>query len=70
MQIKDDGRSLKVKIFQDWDRTKDLRVLNRSYELKLSLCTDIARWLSLRKFFYGEMLEYLRLELLEEWIKI
>ena len=69
-QTKDDGRSLKVKIFQDWDRTKDLRVLNRPYGLEISLCTGIARRLPLREFFYGEVLEYLRLGLAGEWTKI
>ncbi len=41
-QTKDDGRSLKVKIFQDWDRTTDLRVFNRPCGLEISLCTGIA----------------------------
>lgn len=69
-QTKDDGRSLKVKIFQDWDRTTDLRVLNRPCGLELSLCTGIARRLPLREFFHGEVLEYLRLGLPGEWTKI
>ena len=69
-QTKDDGRSLKVRIFQDWDRTTDLRVLNRPCGLELSLCTGIARRLPLREFFYGEVLEYLRLGLPGEWTKI
>ena len=69
-QTKDDGRSLKVKMFQDWDRTKDLRVLNRPYGLELSLCTGIARRLPLRELFYGEVLEYLRLGLPGDWTKI
>lgn len=69
-QTKDDGRSLKVKMFQDWDRTTDLRVLNRPCGLELSLCTGIARRLPLRELFYGEVLEYLRLGLPGEWTKI
>lgn len=69
-QTKDDGRSLKVKIFQDWDRTTDLRVLNRPCGLEISLCTGIARRLPLREFFYGEVLEYLKYGLLGEWTKI
>ena len=69
-QTKDDGRSLKVKIFQDWDRTTDLRVLNRLCGLEVSLCTGIARRLPLRELFYGEVLEYLRLGLPGEWAKI
>lgn len=69
-QTKDDGRSLKVKIFQDWDRTTDLRVLNRPCGLELSLCTGIARRLPLRELFYGEVLEYLRLGLPGDWTKI
>ncbi len=69
-QTKDDGRSMKVKIFQDWDRTTDLRVLNRPCGLELSLCTGIARRLPLREFFYGEVLEYLKLGLPGEWTKI
>ena len=69
-QTKDDGRSMKVKIFQDWDRTKDLRILNRPCGLELSLCTGIARRLPLRGLFYGEVLEYLRLGLHGDWHKI
>ena len=69
-QTKDDGRSLKVKIFQDWDRTTDLRVLNRPCGLEISLCTGIARRLPLRELFYGEVLEYLKYGLLGEWPKI
>ena len=69
-QTKDDGRSLKVKIFQDWDRATDLRVLNRPCGLEISLCTGIARRLPLREFFYGEVLEYLKYGLLGEWTKI
>ncbi len=61
---------MKVKFFQDWDRTTDLRVLNRPYRLKLSLCTGIARRLPLREFFYDEVLEYLKLGLSGEWTKI
>ncbi|MCJ1404370.1 hypothetical protein MMC11_007595 [Xylographa trunciseda] len=69
-QTKDDGRSLKVKIFQDWDRTTDLRILNHPCGLELSLCTGIARRLPLRELFYGEVLNYLRLGLPGEWTKI
>lgn len=69
-QTKDDGLSLKMKIFQDWDRTKDLRVLNRPSGLELSLCTGIARRLPLRQLFHGEVLEYLKLGLPGEWTKI
>ena len=69
-QTKDDGRSLKVKMFQDWDRTTDLRILNRPCGLELSLCTGIVRRLPLRELFYGEVLEYLRLGLPGDWNKI
>lgn len=69
-QTKDDGLSLKMKIFQDWDRTRDLRVLNRPCGLELSLCTSIARRLPLRQLFHGEVLEYLKLGLPGEWTKI
>lgn len=69
-QTKDDGLSLKMKIFQDWDRSKDLRVLNRPCGLELSLCTGIARRLPLRQLFHGEVLEYLKLGLPGEWTKI
>lgn len=48
----------------------DLRVLNRPCGLELSLCTGIARRLPLREFFYGDVLEYLRLGLPGEWTKI
>ena len=69
-QTKDDGRSLKVKLYQDWDKTTDLRILNRPCGLEVSLCTGIARRLPLREFFYGEVLDYLRLGLPGEWTNI
>ena len=57
-------------MYQDWDRTTDLRFLNRPCGLELSLCTGIARRLPLRELFYGDVLEYLRLRLPGEWTRI
>lgn len=69
-QSKDDGRPLKVKMFEDWDKTMDLRILNRPCGLELSLCTGIARRVPLREFFYGEVLEFLKFGLPGEWSEI
>ena len=42
-QTKDDGRLLKVKMFQDCDKTMALRVLNHPCRLEFSLCTGISQ---------------------------
>lgn len=49
---------------------KDLRILNCPWGLELSLCTGIARRVTLRSLLYGEVLRYLALSLPGEWNNI
>ena len=68
--MKGDGRTLKVRLVEDWPKTKDWRILNEAWGLELSLCTGIARRVPLRKLFHGEALRYVEKGLPGDWSKI
>lgn len=66
-QVKDDGRFQKSRMME---KCKSPHILSKPWGLELSLCTGIARRVLLREFFYGEVLEFLAMELAGEWDEI
>ena len=66
-QVKDNGKFQKPRMME---KCKNPNILNKPWGLELSLCTGIARRVLLREFFYGEVLEYLAIELAGEWREI
>lgn len=68
-QTREDGKSWKARVMDSWEKDRKLIVLNSPWGLELSLCTGIARRVPLRKFFYGEVLEYMALAV-DKWAHI
>lgn len=66
-QVKDNGKFQKSRMME---KCKSPHILSKPWGLELSLCTGIARRVLLREFFYGEVLEFLAMELAGEWDEI